>query len=80
MLMEELLLGIGDGRGYLSSWNGSISYALRGCILLELAQILLVNDPNRRHLPLAERLVEVRSELTGETIIGETPRMMKTQE
>ncbi|KAK0244478.1 Golgi phosphoprotein 3-domain-containing protein [Armillaria nabsnona] len=84
-LMEEvLLLGIKDKQGYLSFWNDNISYALRGCILLELAlrrRIMLVNDPNRRHLPLAERLVEVRSDkLTGETILDETLRMMKSQE
>ncbi|KAH9948057.1 Golgi phosphoprotein 3-domain-containing protein [Amylocystis lapponica] len=84
-IMEEiLLLGLKDKQGYLSFWNDNISYALRGCILIELAlrrRIALVKDPNRRQLPPAERLVEVIDERqTGETILDETLRMMKTQE
>jgi Golgi phosphoprotein 3 len=50
-LMEEvLLLGIKDKQGYLSFWNDNISYALRGCILIELAlrrRIGVVKDPGR---------------------------------
>ncbi|KAF8622591.1 hypothetical protein AX15_006897, partial [Amanita polypyramis BW_CC] len=84
-IMEEvLLLGIKDKQGYLSFWNDNISYALRGCILIELAlrrRIALVRDPNRRHIPLADRIVEVLDERqTGETILDEALRMMKTQE
>jgi Golgi phosphoprotein 3 len=49
--MEEvLLLGIKDKQGYLSFWNDNISYALRGCILIELAlrrRIGIVRDPGR---------------------------------
>ncbi|KAH9887395.1 GPP34-domain-containing protein [Cubamyces lactineus] len=84
-IMEEvLLLGLKDKQGYLSFWNDNISYALRGCILIELAlrrRIGLVRDPNRRVLPLAERVVEVLDERqTGETILDEALRMMKGQE
>ncbi|KAI0765493.1 GPP34-domain-containing protein [Fomes fomentarius] len=84
-IMEEvLLLGLKDKQGYLSFWNDNISYALRGCILIELAlrrRIALVRDPNRRHLPLAERLIEVLDDRqTGETILDEALRMMKGQE
>ncbi|KAI1784643.1 GPP34-domain-containing protein [Ganoderma leucocontextum] len=84
-IMEEvLLLGLKDKQGYLSFWNDNISYALRGCILIELAlrrRIALVKDSNRRHLPLAERLVEVVDDRqTGETILDEALRMMKSQE
>ncbi|KAJ7479342.1 Golgi phosphoprotein 3-domain-containing protein [Mycena galericulata] len=50
-LMEEvLLLCIKDKQGYLSFWNDNISYALRGCILIELAmrrRIGVVRDPGR---------------------------------
>ena len=71
-------------QGYLSFWNDNISYALRGCILIELAlrrRIALVKDPNRRHLPPAERIVEVIDERqTGETLLDETLKMMKAQE
>ncbi|OBZ78474.1 Vacuolar protein sorting-associated protein 74 [Grifola frondosa] len=71
-------------QGYLSFWNDNISYALRGCILVELAlrrRIALVKDPNRRQLPLAERIVEVLDDRqTGETILDETLKMMKAQE
>ncbi|KAF8644194.1 hypothetical protein AX16_008634 [Volvariella volvacea WC 439] len=84
-LMEEvLLLGLKDKQGYLSFWNDNISYTLRGCILIELAlrrRIALVKDPNRRRIPLSERIVEVLDDRqTGETILDETLKMMKAQE
>ncbi|KAH7925058.1 Golgi phosphoprotein 3 [Leucogyrophana mollusca] len=84
-IMEEvLLLGLKDKHGYLSFWNDSISYALRGCILIELAlrrRIALVKDANRRRNPLPDRLVEVLDDRqTGETILDETLKMMKAQE
>jgi Golgi phosphoprotein 3 len=76
--------GLTRVQGYLSFWNDNISYALRGCILIELAlrrRIAVHKDPNRRRLPLAERLVEVTDDRqTGETILDETLRMMKAQE
>jgi golgi phosphoprotein 3 len=71
-------------QGYLSFWNDNISYALRGCILIELAlrrRIALVKDPNRRRLPLVERMVEVIDDRqTGETLLDETLKMMKAQQ
>jgi len=84
-IMEEvLLLGLKDKQGYLSFWNDNISYALRGCILIELAlrrRIALVRDPNRRKTALGERVVEVIDDRqTGETILDEALRMMKGQE
>ena len=44
-------------QGYLSFWNDNISYVLRGCILIELAlrrRIVLVKDPTRRRIPVAD--------------------------
>jgi len=84
-IMEEvLLLGLKDKHGYLSFWNDSISYALRGCILIELAlrrRIALVKDSNQRRSPLTDRLVEVIDDKqTGETILDEALKMMKGQE
>ncbi|KAJ7614425.1 Golgi phosphoprotein 3-domain-containing protein [Roridomyces roridus] len=84
-LMEEvLLLGIKDKQGYLSFWNDNISYALRGCILIELAlrrRIGIVRDPGRKRLPLPERMVTVLStRQTGETLLDETLKMMKPTE
>ncbi|KAG6335858.1 hypothetical protein ID866_3223 [Astraeus odoratus] len=84
-IMEEvLLLGIKDKHGYLSFWNDSISYALRGCILIELAlrrRIALVKDISRRRYPIGDRLVEVIDDKqTGETILDEALKMMKAQE
>lgn len=71
-------------QGYLSFWNDNISYALRGCILIELAlrrRIALVRDPNRRRIPVTERLVEVIDDRqTGETILDEALRMMRSQQ
>lgn len=84
-LMEEvLLMGLKDKEGYLSFWNDNISYALRGCILLELAfrgKIALVNDPARRRFELSDRLVEVvDTEPTGEVLLDESLRIMKNDE
>lgn len=84
-LMEEvLLMGLKDKEGYLSFWNDNISYALRGCILLELAfrgRIALVNDPARRRFELLDRLVEVVSaDPTGEVLLDEALRIMKGDE
>ncbi|KAI8883277.1 Golgi phosphoprotein 3 [Backusella circina FSU 941] len=84
-LMEEvLLLGLKDKQGYLSFWNDSISYALRGCIVMELAlrgRIAMVKDANRRKYPLCDRYIEVINEnLTGEVLLDEALKMMKMSE
>lgn len=84
-LMEEvLLLGIKDEEGYLSFWNDSISYVLRGCIIIELAlrgKIAMVNDPVRRRVPLEDRYVElVDARMTGDVLLDETIRLMKATE
>ncbi|BDD60648.1 Vacuolar protein sorting-associated protein 74 [Monascus purpureus] len=84
-LMEEvLLLGLKDKQGYLSFWNENISYALRGCIVIELAfrgRISMQKDPSRRRFPLADRIIEVVDDsLTGEVLLDEALKMMKTSE
>lgn len=84
-LMEEcLLMGLKDKQGYLSFWNDNISYALRGCIVIELAfrgRISMQKDSNRRRFPLAERLIEVVDDtLTGEVLLDEALKMMKGSE
>jgi Golgi phosphoprotein 3 len=84
MMEEILLLGLKDKQGYLSFWNDNISYALRGCIVLELAfrgRISMENDPARRRLPLADRNIEVIDEsLTGEVLLDEALKLMKQGE
>lgn len=84
-LMEEvLLLGLKDKQGYLSFWNDNISYALRGCIVIELAfrgRISMQKDSGRRRYPLADRMIEVVDDtLTGEVLLDEALKMMKTSE
>ncbi|KAJ9626401.1 Vacuolar protein sorting-associated protein 74 [Taxawa tesnikishii (nom. ined.)] len=84
-LMEEvLLMGLKDKQGYLSFWNDNISYALRGCIVIELAfrgRISMQKDSNRRRYPLADRLIEVIDDsLTGEVLLDEALKMMKSSE
>ncbi|EAQ83320.1 conserved hypothetical protein [Chaetomium globosum CBS 148.51] len=84
-LMEEvLLLGLKDKQGYLSFWNDNISYALRGCIVLELAfrgRIAMQKTPSRRSFPLPDRIIEVIDDtLTGEVLLDEALKMMKTSE
>jgi hypothetical protein len=62
----------------------NISYALRGCILIELAlrrRIAMVKDPSRRRLALGDRLIEVIDDRqTGETILDEALKMIKSSE
>jgi hypothetical protein len=62
----------------------NISYALRGCILIELAlrrRIAVVKDPSRRRLALGDRLIEVIDDRqTGETILDEALKMIKSSE
>lgn len=84
-LMEEILLmGLKDKQGYLSFWNDNISYALRGCIVIELAfrgRISMQRDSSRRRFPLADRMIEVVDDtLTGEVLLDEALKMMKSSE
>ncbi|KAF1983523.1 vacuolar protein sorting-associated protein-like protein 74 [Aulographum hederae CBS 113979] len=84
-LMEEvLLMGLKDKQGYLSFWNDNISYALRGCIVIELAfrgRISMQRDSSRRRFPLADRVIEVIDDtLTGEVLLDEALKMMKSSE
>ncbi|KAF4121522.1 golgi phosphoprotein 3 [Geosmithia morbida] len=84
MMEEILLLGLKDKQGYLSFWNDNISYALRGCIVVELAfrgKISMEKDPARRRLPLPDRNIEVIDEtMTGEVLLDEALKMMKQSE
>lgn len=84
-LMEDvLLIGLKDREGYLSFWNDSISYALRGLILIELAfrgKIAMVNDPARRRFELPDRLIQVTDDtMTGETLLDEALKLIKSDE
>ncbi|KKA28528.1 hypothetical protein TD95_004745 [Thielaviopsis punctulata] len=84
-LMEEvLLLGLKDKQGYLSFWNDNISYALRGCIVMELAlrgRVSMQKDASRRRFPLPERVIEVIDDTqTGEVLLDEALKMMKQSE
>ncbi|KAI9892647.1 MAG: Vacuolar protein sorting-associated protein 74 [Vezdaea aestivalis] len=84
-LMEEvLLMGLKDKQGYLSFWNDNISYALRGCIVIELAfrgRVSMQKDSSRRRFPLADRVIEVVDDtLTGEVLLDEALKMMKSSE
>lgn len=84
-IMEEvLLLGLRDKEGYLSFWNDNISYALRGCILIELAlrgKIRIIDDSARKRFDVSERLIEVvDASKTGEVLLDETLQLMKYDE
>lgn len=71
-------------QGYLSFWNDNISYALRGCIVIELAfrgRISMQKDASRRRFPLPDRVIEVIDDtLTGEVLLDEALKMMKASE
>lgn len=71
-------------KGYLSFWNDNISYALRGCIVIELAmrgRVSMQKDSSRRRFPLSDRVIEVIDDsLTGEVLLDEALKMMKSSE
>lgn len=75
---------MGSSQGYLSFWNENISYALRGCIVIELAlrgRVSMQKDSSRRRFPLADRVIEVVDDtLTGEVLLDEALKMMKSSE
>lgn len=93
-LMEEvLLLGLKDRQGYLSFWNDSISYSLRGAILAELLlrkRLRVVRDAGRGRLDVQDRLVEVvedtgagggkKVKMTGEVLLDEALKMIRGSE
>jgi len=82
-LMDEIvLLGLKDDKGYLSFLNDSISYVLRGCILMELTlrrRIRVLREPGVKR-PFPERVVEViDTSGTGEVLLDEALRLMKAE-
>ncbi|KAJ1646991.1 hypothetical protein J3B02_000467 [Coemansia erecta] len=84
-LMEEtLLLGLKDQEGYLSFWNDSLSYVLRGCMLMELAfrrRIRIAKDAFTGMTSIGDRPVEVISTRpTGEVLLDEALRTIKGSE
>jgi Golgi phosphoprotein 3 len=87
-LMEEvMLLGLKEKEGYLSFWNDSISYVLRGCILAELAlrgRIGIVREGGafkRETTLLADRPIEVICDRpTGEVLLDEALKIIKSAE
>ena len=100
LMEEVLLMGLKDkqvgevsrvgymvlirNQGYLSFWNDNISYALRGCIVIELAfrgRVSMQKDSARRRFALSDRIIEVIDDtLTGEVLLDEALKMMKSSE
>src|SRR5262249_27872020 len=79
-LMDEVvLLGLKDKAGYLSFLNDTISYVLRGCILIELAfrgRIRLAKSSK----PFPERVIETgEAHATGEVLLDEALRWIKSE-
>ena len=71
-------------QGYLSFMNDTISYVLRGCILLELilrGKVKFVEGGRRgKQAPLTERHIELTDpSYTGEVLIDETIKLMKQE-
>jgi len=80
-LMEEcLLLGLKDKEGYTSFWNDSISSALRGCILVELAlrNRVELEKAGMRRRSLMNRKVVCKSDTpTGDVLLDEALKHIK---
>ncbi|KAJ1957373.1 hypothetical protein GGI12_005044 [Dipsacomyces acuminosporus] len=84
-LMEEtLLLGLKDQEGYLSFWNDSLSYVLRGCMLMELAlrrRIRISKDAFTGMTSLSDRPIEIISTRpTGEVLLDEALKVIRASE
>ncbi|KAJ2160814.1 hypothetical protein GGF46_001944 [Coemansia sp. RSA 552] len=84
LMDETLLLGLKDQEGYLSFWNDSLSYVLRGCILMELAfrrRIRIGKDAYTGMTGISDRPIEVISgKATGEVLLDEALRIIKGSE
>lgn len=83
LLDEVVLLGLKDQQGYLSFMNDSISYVLRGCILMELAlrrRIRVCRDAQSRRRAFPDRYIEVvDASRTGEILLDEALKMIKAE-
>ncbi|KAI8319730.1 Golgi phosphoprotein 3 [Martensiomyces pterosporus] len=84
-LMEEtLLMGLKDQEGYLSFWNDSLSYVLRGCMLMELAlrrRIRISKDAFTGMTSLSDRPIElISTRPTGEVLLDEALKVIKGSE
>lgn len=82
-LMEEvLLLGLKDTQGYLSFWNDKLSFALRGCILMELAlrgRIRVMSGAEQKRRDVGERTIELmNAKLTNDPLLDETIRHIQS--
>jgi Golgi phosphoprotein 3 len=83
-LMDEvILLGLRDQTGYLSFMNDSISYVLRGCILMELGLIGRIRTERSptRGPGFSERVVRIiDASPTDDVLLDETIRILKREE
>jgi len=83
LLDEIVLLGLKDQQGYLSFMNDTISYVLRGCILMELAlrrRIRVCRDAQSRRRAFPDRYIEVTdASRTGEVILDEALKLIKAE-
>lgn len=76
-LMDEvIILAIDAQEGYVTFWDETLSYALRGCILMELAlrrRIRVMNAIKHYKTPLSRQHLEVLDpSKTGEPLLDET--------
>ncbi|KAJ1962045.1 hypothetical protein IWQ62_003655 [Dispira parvispora] len=79
LLDEVVLIALQDNRGRVGEWNDSISYILRGCLLIELAlrhriRVLDSNNQQFGHtLPLEKHVIEVVNlDSTSHPLLDET--------
>ena len=82
LLEEVMLLGLKDDRGYLSFWNDSISYVLRGLILIELSfRNRITMSEGSRDRSIMTRTIRIKEfKPTGEVLLDETLRLIRTDE
>jgi golgi phosphoprotein 3 len=82
LLEEIMLLGLKDDRGYLSFWNDSISYVLRGLILIELSfRDRITMSEEGRDKSIMGRTIRIREfKPTGEVLLDEALRLIRADE
>jgi Golgi phosphoprotein 3 len=81
-LVEQVfLLGLKDQQGYLSFLNDTISYILRGCILMELSfqgKIRTIHESYKRH-PAERHLEVIDGSSTCDGLLDEALRHIKSE-
>ncbi|CCC71519.1 hypothetical protein NCAS_0H02090 [Naumovozyma castellii] len=84
-LMDELfLLALKDKEGYVSDWDGKLSYVLRCCVIIELAlrgkiQAVAEGKKKKDLAPHECKIEVIDGSITGDPLLDQTLGLMKKE-